>query len=100
MARLLVEAEQEKAAQETAERLHRACVGMLETHPLWKKRTLLLRLDQPPVKLLRGKCRWHVLMKLLDHPDTEPLVGALTELARQESPGADIYFEYNPTTMM
>ena len=41
-----------------------------------------------------------VLMKLLDHPDTEPLVGALTELARQEAPGADIYFEYNPTTMM
>ena len=39
-------------------------------------------------------------MKLLDHPDTEPLVGALTELARQEAPGADVYFEYNPTTMM
>ena len=100
MARLLVEAEKEQNAKETAERLYQACMRLMEAHPLWKKRTLLLRLDQPPVKLLRGKCRWHVLMKLLDHPDTEPLVGALTELARQESPGADIYFEYNPTTMM
>ena len=100
MARLLVEAEADKTAHDTAERLYQACVRLMEEHPLWRKRTLLLRLDQPPVKLLRGKCRWHVLMKLLDHPDTEPLVGALTELARQESPGADIYFEYNPTTMM
>ena len=100
MARLLVEAEQEQHAKDTAERLYQACVRLMEAHPLWKKRTLLLRLDQPPVKLLRGKCRWHVLMKLLDHPDTEPLVGALTELARQEAPGADDYFEYNPTTMM
>ena len=100
LARLLVEAEQEQHAKETAERLYQACVRLMEAHPLWKKRTLLLRLDQPPVKLLRGKCRWHVLMKLLDHPDAEPMVGALTELARQESPGADIYFEYNPTTMM
>ena len=100
MARLLVEAEKEQIAKETAERLYQACMRLMEEHPLWKKRTLLLRLDQPPVKMLRGKCRWHVLMKLLDHPDTEPLVGALTELARQESPGADVYFEYNPTTMM
>ena len=100
MARLLVEAEKEQNAKDTAERLYQACMRLMEEHPLWKKRTLLLRLDQPPVKMLRGKCRWHVLMKLLDHPDTEPLVGALTELARQESPGADIYFEYNPTTMM
>ena len=100
MARLLVEAEKEQNAKETAERLYQACMRLMEAHPLWRKRTLLLRLDQPPVKLLRGKCRWHVLMKLLDHPDTEPLVGALTELARQEAPGADVYFEYNPTTMM
>ena len=100
MARLLVEAEKEQIAKETAERLYQACMRLMEEHPLWKKRTLLLRLDQPPVKMLRGKCRWHVLMKLLDHPDTEPLVGALTELARQEAPGADVYFEYNPTTMM
>ena len=100
MARLLVEAEADKTAHDTAERLYQACVRLMEDHPLWKKRTLLMRLDQPPVKMLRGKCRWHVLMKLLDHPDTEPLVGALTELARQEEPGCDTYFEYNPTTMM
>ncbi|MGN1019113.1 MAG: primosomal protein N' [Aristaeellaceae bacterium] len=100
MARLLVESEREQTAQETAERLYRACLTCLEGHPLWRKRTLLMRLDQPPVKLLRGKSRWHVLMKLLDHPDTEGLLGALTELARQEAPGAEVYFEVNPTTMM
>ncbi|MGN0777909.1 MAG: primosomal protein N' [Aristaeellaceae bacterium] len=100
MARLLVESVQEQAAKDTAEQLHQACMTLLAEHPVWKKRALLVRLDQPPVKLLRGKARWHVLMKLLEHPDTEGLLDALTALSRQAFPGVDVYFEVNPTTMM
>ena len=67
---------------------------------MWKKRTLMMLLDQPSVKVLRGKTRWHVMFKLLVHPQTEEFVAALTELAREPVEGAEVYFEYNPTTMM
>lgn len=100
MARLLVESPDEKAAQQAGELLMGRCQEMMRNHPLWQKRTLMMRLDQPGIKYLRGKHRWHVLMKLLVHPDTEPLVAALTALAREEVPHAETFFEYNPTTMI
>ena len=100
MARLLVESASEAAARERAAALYAQCQRLLEEHPPWRKRVLMMLLNQPSVTLLRGKSRWHILMKLLDHPDTEPLVAALTELARQASTGTETYFEYNPTTMM
>ena len=100
MARLLVESPSEAAAQRTAAALHARCQALLEENPLWKKRTLLMLLDQPSVKVLRGKNRWHVMFKLLVHPETEKFVAALTDLAREPAEGAEVYFEYNPTTMM
>ena len=100
MARLLVESTSAQAAQEHAKCLFERCQKALEDHPSWKKRTLLMRFDQPPVTVLRGKSRWQVLFKLLVHPDTEPLTAFLTELAREEAPGAETIFEYNPTNMM
>lgn len=100
MARLLVESASEAAAREHAAALYAQCQRLLEEHPPWRRRMLMMRLDQPSVTLLRGRYRWHILMKLLVHPDTEPLVAALTELARQGATQAETYFEYNPTNMM
>jgi len=99
MARLLVEAVSPSAAQKHAEALHQQVEALLQEHPLWRKRTLTLRVEQAPVATLRGKARWHVMMKLLVHPDTEPLVAALTALAQESPEGTNTYFEYNPTTM-
>ena len=65
MARLLVESHDPRLAQRRAEELHGRCQALLEEHPAWKKRTLMLRLDQPSVPVLRGKTRWQVMMKLL-----------------------------------
>ena len=100
LARLLVESPSDAAAQRTAMALHTRCQALLVGHPEWKKRTLMMLLDQPSVKVLRGKTRWHVMFKLLVHPATEEFVAALTELAREPAEGAEVYFEYNPTTMM
>jgi len=100
LARLLVEAHSPADAKARAEELFTQCETLLQEHPLWKKRTLLMRLDQPSVTVLRGKTRWHIMFKLLVHSQTEAFVAALTELAREDSPKADVYFEYNPTTMM
>ncbi len=100
MARLLVESPAEATAQRIAAALHARCQELLDSHPVWKKRTLMMLLDQPGVKVLRGKTRWHVMFKLLVHPETEVFVAALTDLAREPAEGAEVYFEYNPTTMM
>lgn len=100
LARLLVESNQPARAREVAQALHTRCEALLSEHPLWKKRALMVRLDQPSITVLRGKTRWHVLMKLLVHPETEQFAAALSELAREKQEGAEVYFEYNPTTMM
>ena len=100
LARLLVESSAEAAAREHAQALHRRCEALLDSHPAWKKRTLLMRLDQPSVTILRGKSRWQILFKLLVHKETEAFAAELTAMAREEAPGVDTYFEYNPTTMM
>ena len=100
LARLLVESPSELNARKAAETLYARCQALLESHPAWKKRTLMMLLDQPGVKVLRGKSRWHVMFKLLVNPATEELVAALTDLAREPQDGAEVYFEYNPTTMM
>ena len=60
----------------------------------------MMVMNQPSVTFLRGKTRYQILMKLLVHPDTEAFVAAVTELTRREHPGAEAYFEYNPTNMM
>lgn len=100
MARLLVEAKEEKAAGEHAKSLMDRIVILLEENPLWKRRILLLRLDQPSVKVLRGKTRWQILMKLLIHEDTERFCSCMTEMTRESPPGVETWFEYNPTTMI
>ncbi|MDD6050657.1 MAG: primosomal protein N' [Clostridiales bacterium] len=100
LSRLLVESPSEVNAHQAAEKLHARCQAILETHPAWKKRVLMMRMDQPGIKVLRGKTRWHVMFKLLVNPVTEEFVAALTELAREPIPGVEVYFEYNPTTMM
>ena len=100
LARLLVESNSPQKAREVATALHARCEELLNAHPLWKKRALMVRLDQPSITVLRGKTRWHVLMKLLVHPETEQFAAALSELTREKQEGAEVYFEYNPTTMM
>ena len=100
MCRLLVEAESPPAAERAAAALYERCGALLREHPEWKKRVLTLHLDQPPVKVLRGKSRWHVLMKLLSHPDADAFCAALTAMAREGAEGCEVYFEYNPSTMM
>ena len=50
--------------------------------------------------MLRGKSRYQLLFKLHVRPETERFAAALSDMSREEIPGLDIYFEYNPATMM
>ena len=100
MARLLVEADSELDARTCAAGLYAECQMLLAEHPAWKKRTIQMLLDQPPVRMLRGKTRWHVLFRLLVHPDTEAFAAALTALAAKPREHTQVWFEYNPVNMM
>ena len=100
LARILVESPKEEAAMKTAEALEKQARGQLEAHPEWQKKMLLLMNDTPSVKVLRGKTRRHILMKMLVSREADEMIAALTELAREHSDEAEVWFEVNPTTMM
>ena len=101
LCRLLVESEQGQEAQKTCQQLHEACQAYVREHPILEKRVLLMRMDEAPVKMIRGKTRYHVLFKLFEHPDIRPLAGFLSDLSLEQSgPKSQVYFEWNPASMM
>ena len=100
MARLLVEAYSDEAAQQRTVTLYNACQQLLTEHPLWKKHVLLLRMDAAPVKLLRGKSRYQVLFKLFVKAETDGFLAAVSALARTPCENADTWLEVNPANMM
>ena len=100
MARLLTEAAGPGAAQARSAELFARCGELLKAHPSWQKRVLLMSMDEPGVRMLRGRYRHQVVFKLLVHPDAEAFAAALTEMSREEQPDTSTVFEYNPTNMM
>ena len=100
LVRFLTESRSETAAARAADRLEREIRGMMENHPAWQKKVLLVSNDTPGVKVLRGKSRRHVLMKLLVGTETDEMIAAMTELAREQAEDTEVWFEVNPTTMI
>lgn len=100
LARLLVESVSEADAMQMNERLYDTVQTYLLSHPLQKKRTLMVRADAAPVKRIRGQYRYHVLFKLFDHPDASPLLSLMSELTSLSDERCRIYCEVNPATMM
>ena len=100
LVRFLTESRSEEAAVRTADQLEREIRDMMENHPAWQKKVLLVSNDTPGVKVLRGKNRRHVLMKLLVGPETDEMIAAMTELAREPAGDTEVWFEVNPTTMI
>ena len=100
LARILVESLREEAAVRAAETMEKQARELLDEHPDWRKKVLLMMNDTPSVKVLRGKTRRHILMKLLVSREADELIAALTEMTREADKETDVWFEVNPTTMM
>ena len=100
LVRFLAESTRESSAEETAGILEQKTRKFMEEHPEWSKKVLLISNDIPSVKVLRGKSRRQVLLKMLVSREADEMIAAMTEMAREEYHGADIWFEVNPTTMM
>ena len=100
LARILVESPREEDAVRTAETMEKQARELLDEHPDWRKEVLLMMNDTPSVKVLRGKTRRHILMKLLVSREADELIAALTEMTRDAHKETEVWFEVNPTTMM
>ena len=100
LARLLVEAVTEEEAKTMAERLYDQVQTYLLSHGAQKRKVLMVRADEAPVKRIRGRFRYHVLLKLFDHPDAGPLLELLAQLAAVGDERCRVYCEVNPATMM
>ncbi len=101
ISRLLVEGPDEPKVQEKTVILYHQVKEYLHKTPSVKQRVLMLRHDTAPIKMLRGKYRYHVLLKAVDHPGVEKFYGFLSDLAQEEGEKhPQVYFELNPSSMV
>ena len=100
MARILAESGKEEAAENASVLLEKAVQGILEEHRAWKRKVLLIQRDTPPVKVLRGRYRRQILMKLLVGGEAEELLAAVTDMCGGEYPETEVWLEVNPANMM
>ena len=98
--RILAESPSEEMAEKTACMLEKETRRLIDTHREWEQRILLLTNDVPSVKVLRGKHRRQLLIKLLVSRESDELISALTALSRGETDDTEVWLEVNPTTMM
>jgi len=97
MVRFLCEGKEMDAALETAEKIKDQIMKEYSGTALGK-RILFIRADEAPIARIQDKARAHVLMKLLNHPDTEKLLARLQEISGGEYP-ARVYLEINPASL-
>ena len=100
LVRLLTESRYEAASEQAAAGLEKQVRREINAHPGWEQKVLLLNRDLPPVRMLRGKYRRQVLMKLLVSQEADELIAALTALAREPAENTEIWLEVNPTSMI
>jgi len=97
MARFLCEAKEMETAKATAEMLKNRVIQEFGNTPLWK-RIFFIRSDEAPINRIQDRARAHVLMKLLNHPDTDQLLARLQEMAGEEY-AARVVLEINPASL-
>ena len=86
-----------ETAKATAEMLKNRVIQEFGNTPLWK-RIFFIRSDKAPINRIQDRARAHVLMKLLNHPDTEKLLARLQEMAGEEYP-VRVQLEINPASL-
>ena len=70
------------------------------THPAWRADTIQMRALEAPLNRLRGEARWQVFIKMYARPTADEVIAEMEQLERQESPGARVELEVNPTAML
>lgn len=97
MARFLCEARDMENARAAADSIRERIVREFSGSAL-EKRILFIRADEAPISKIQDRARAHVLMKLLNHPDTERLLERFQEMAGEDYP-AHVVLEINPASL-
>ena len=97
MARFLCEAREMETALQTAEDIRKRILAEFGHTPL-ARRIFFIRADEAPITRIQDRARAHVLMKLLNHPDTDRLLARFQEMAGEEYP-AKVQLEINPASL-
>ena len=97
MARFLCEAKELPEALAVAEGIRQRILREFSDSPLFR-RILFIRADEAPINRIQDRARAHVLMKLLNHPDTEKLLARFQEISEMEYP-ARVLLEINPASL-
>ena len=97
MARFLCENRDMAVALATAESIKNRILQEFSSSPLFR-RIFFIRADEAPITRIQDKARAQVLLKLLNHPDTDRLLQRFQEMAGEEYPGK-VQLEINPASM-
>ena len=97
MVRFLCEAKEMDVALRVAEDIKNRVLQEFSHSPL-QRRIFFIRADEAPITRIQDKARAHVLMKLLNHPDTDALLSRFQEMAGEEYP-ARVQLEINPASL-
>lgn len=96
MARFLCEAKTMETAMAVARQLQEQVIARFG-RTLLGRRILFIRTDEAPISRIQDKARTQIVMKMLNHPDTDQLLAAFQEMAGGAYQ-AKVYFEINPTS--
>lgn len=97
MVRFLCDATTMENARETAEAIKNEIELRFSDTPLWR-RMLYIRADEAPIGRIQDRCRAQVLMKLLNHPDTDQMLETFQAMAKDERK-AHTVLEINPSSL-
>ena len=97
MARFLCEGKEMEAALSVAEEIKNRVLREFSGTPLFR-RIFFIRADEAPITRIQDRARAHVLMKLLNHPDTDALLERFQEIAGEEYP-VHVQLEINPASL-
>ena len=97
MVRFLCDSKTMEDAWETAEAIKKEIEVRFSDTPLWR-RVLYIRADEAPINRIQDRCRAQVLMKLLNHPDTDQMLETFQEMARMDRK-AHTVLEINPSSL-
>ena len=97
MVRFLCDSKTMEDAWETAEAIKKEIEVRFSDTPLWR-RVLYIRADEAPINRIQDRCRAQVLMKLLNHPDTDQMLETFQDMARMDRK-AHTVLEINPSSL-
>lgn len=98
MVRLLCESREEDLPREASTQLSERIAAFLAKKPGLKRRVLFVREDEAPIKRIMGHTRAQVLMKILEHKESEQVLAFLNDLAEEPWP-CKVSLEVNPANL-